>query len=60
MEPYVVDSTILTSVNTKLIFKVCSGYLNVSFIVEAVAHEVVGLHFLVVLVVRSYHIHLLT
>lgn len=59
MEPYVVHSTIFTPVDAELILEVCSGYLDVSFILEAVPHEVVGLHLLVVLVVRSDHIHLL-
>lgn len=59
MEPDVIHPTILTPVDAELIIEVCSCYFDVALVLEAVAHEIVGLHLLVVLVVRSDHIHLL-
>jgi hypothetical protein len=59
MEPYIIHSAILAPVDAELILEVCSGNFDVSFILETVSHEIVGLHLLVVLVVRSDHIHLL-
>lgn len=59
MKPYIIDSTIFTSMDTKLILKVGSIHFHVSFIFEPVPNEIICLFLFVVLIVWSHNINLL-
>lgn len=60
MEPNIVNSTIFSTMDAEFIFKVGCSDSNIALIAETVPHEVVRLHFFVVLVIRSDDIDLLS
>ena len=59
MEPDIVNSAILTPMDTELILKVSGCDLHISLILEPIPQQVIGLLLLIVLIIRSDNIHLL-
>lgn len=59
MEPDVVDSAVLASMDAELILKVSSCDLHISFIFKPISQQVIGFLLLIVLVIRSDNVHFL-
>lgn len=58
MEPNIVNSTIFSPVYAELVWEMSHRHGNSAFVLKPITHEVVCLHFFVVLVIRSYNVYL--
>lgn len=60
MEPDIVDSAVLASVDAELVIEVGCLHANVSFMSEPVSQQIIRLFLFVVFVVRGHDVDLLS